>query len=242
MDWKSRTELLIGRAGIDRLSASRVLVVGVGGVGGYAAELLARAGVGDLTIADGDVFEESNLNRQLFSLRSTLGQPKAEVAKRRLQDINPRIKVSAIHALLHDAPLNALVAQPWDLIVDAIDTLSPKTHLIRGALSAGVPVVSSMGCGARRDAGQARVSSIWKVAGDPLAAALRKRLRRLGVAGDCLAVWTPELPQAEAREEADGEAYKRSRVGVIAYMPALFGTLAAAAGIDILLGQGPLGD
>lgn len=218
-----------------RLAASRVLLVGIGGVGGYAAELLARAGVGHLTIADGDAFEESNLNRQLFSLRSTLGQPKVEAAKHRLLDINPELKVSTIHALLHDAPLNALVSGPWDLVIDAIDTLSPKAHLIRGALAAGLPIISSMGCGARRDASRARVSSIWQVAGDPLAAALRKRLRRLGVTGDCLAVWTPEAPLPTAREEAHGEAYKRSRVGVIAYMPAIFGTLAAATGIEILL-------
>lgn len=241
MEWSSRTALLIGPEGQARLAASHVLVVGVGGVGGYAAELLARAGVGALTIADGDVFEESNLNRQLFSLRSTLGQPKVEVAKRRLLDINPELKVTPIQALLHDEPLNELAAQPWDLVVDAIDTLSPKAHLIRGALAAGTSVVSSMGCGARRAATRVEVSSIWEVKGDPLAAALRKRLRRLGVRGDCLAVWTPENPEARARVETSGEAYKRSRVGVISYMPAIFGAFAAAAGIEILLKGGTPG-
>lgn len=237
MPWNARTELLIGAEGTARLARAHALVVGIGGVGGYAVEILARAGVGRLTIADGDTCEETNLNRQLLALHSSLGRPKVEVAKARLLDINPALEVTTIHELLHDEALNELVARPFDLIIDAIDTISPKVHLIKGALAAGTPLVSSMGCGARRDAGGPRVSSIWKVEGDPLGAAVRRRLRRLGVTGDCLAVWTPEIPDAAAREETTGDAYKRSRVGVIAYMPALFGTHAAAAGINLLLGQ-----
>lgn len=239
MEWNARTELLIGHEGAERLAAAHVLVVGVGGVGGYAVELLARAGVGQLTIADGDTFEESNLNRQLYSLRSTLGQPKVEVVKARLLDINPFLKITTIHSLLHDEELETLVAQRFDLIIDAIDTLSPKVYLIRGALAKGTPIVSSMGCGARLSASGPRVSSIWKTTGDPLAAAVRKRLRRMGVHGDFLAVWTPEPPIASARVETTGESYKRSRVGVISYMPALFGTHAAAAGLEILLYNAP---
>lgn len=236
--WNSRTELLVGAEGAKRLAAAHVLVVGIGGVGGYAVEVLARAGVGRFTIVDGDTFEATNLNRQLFSLHSTLGMPKVAVAKARLLDINPTIGITAIHSLLHDEALDALVAQPYDLIVDAIDTPGPKVHLIRGALEMGTPLVSSMGCGGRRAADAVRVTSLWEVKGDPLAALVRRRLRRLGASGDCRAVWSSELPDKSACEKVDGEPYKRTRVGVISYMPALFGTHAAAAGIEILLAGG----
>ena len=148
--WNSRTELLVGAEGAKRLAAAHVLVVGIGGVGGYAVEVLARAGVGRFTIVDGETFEATNLNRQLFSLHSTLGMPKVAVAKARLLDINPTIGITAIHSLLHDEALDALVAQPYDLIVDAIDTPGPKGHLIRSARGCGAGNIA-MG-GERRSA------------------------------------------------------------------------------------------
>ena len=190
--WQERTELLLGSDNLERLRRAHVLVVGLGGVGAYAAEMMVRAGVGNLTIADADVLGESNINRQLVALRSTIGMPKTEVLAARLLDINPEVNLTVINEYLRDErPFEMLDSQKFDFVVDAIDTLSPKIHLITGAVRRGLPLVSSMGAGGKLDPTKVEVADISKTHHDPLAHALRKRLHREGVRSGFTAVFSP---------------------------------------------------
>ena len=148
-EWQARTELLVGAEGVALLREAHVLVVGLGGVGAMAAEVLARAGVGSMTIADGDRVQPTNLNRQLVALHSTLGHSKAEATAQRLLDINPELKVRVVGEFLKGQPLVDLAREPYSVVVDAIDTLSPKVFLIVEAVGAGNRVVSAMGCGGK---------------------------------------------------------------------------------------------
>ena len=156
-EWMQRTELLLGSDRIERLRNARVLVVGLGGVGAYAAEAIARAGVGTMTIADADAVSESNINRQLPALHSTVGEPKAEVMARRLLDINPGLRLTVVRRYIRDEETETLLDEGFDYVVDAIDTLSPKAGLIRSCLERDIPVVSSMGAGAKTDPTRRRI-------------------------------------------------------------------------------------
>ena len=159
--WLERTELLLGREKLERLHRSRVLVVGLGGVGAYAAEMIARAGVGHMTVADADVVSESNINRQLIALHSTVGCPKTEVMAERLRDINPDIDLRTVARFIKDDETYALLdSDRFDYVVDAIDTLSPKLALIIGAMERGIPLVSSMGAGAKTDPARMEIADI----------------------------------------------------------------------------------
>ena len=150
--WTERTRLLLGDEKLGRLRSAHVLVVGLGGVGAYAAEMIVRAGAGRLTIADADRVAETNINRQLVALHSTVGRPKAEVLAERLRDINPDLQLTVIEKYIRDEETDRLLdAAPYDYAVDAIDTLSPKLALIKGCLDRGIPLVSSMGAGAKTD-------------------------------------------------------------------------------------------
>ncbi|MDE5708067.1 MAG: tRNA threonylcarbamoyladenosine dehydratase, partial [Alistipes sp.] len=172
--WLERTALLLGDEKLDILRRAHVLVVGLGGVGAYAAEMIARAGVGRMTIADADVVSESNINRQLVALHSTVGRPKAEVLAERLRDIDPRIELSVIDRYIKDeATYELLDAARYDYVVDAIDTLSPKLALILAALERNIPLVSSMGAGAKTDPTQLEIADISKTHHCPLAHMLR---------------------------------------------------------------------
>ena len=162
-EWQARTELLVGAEGVALLREARVLVVGLGGVGAMAAEVLARAGVGSMTIADGDRVQPTNLNRQLVALHSTLGHSKAEEMAKRLLDINPELKVRVVGEFLKGQPLVDLAREPYSVVVDAIDTLSPKVFLIVEAVRAGNQVVSAMGCGGKLDVSQVQTGSFWSV-------------------------------------------------------------------------------
>ena len=161
MEWLERTELLLGRAKLDRLRQANVLIVGLGGVGAYAAEMICRAGVGSMTIADADTVSASNINRQLVALTSTIGQAKTSVLAQRLLDINPDLQLRTVGGFIKDeATYTLLDSEPYTYVVDAIDTLSPKAHLIKGCLDRGIPVVSSMGAGAKTDPTKVEIEDI----------------------------------------------------------------------------------
>lgn len=235
MAWKERTNLLLGTEKLEKLNKSHVLVVGLGGVGAYAAEMVARAGVGRMTLVDADVVSLSNINRQLVALHSTVGVAKAEILASRLRDINPEIQLSVIQQYIKDdATAQLLDMDRYDYVVDAIDTLSPKVALIKGCLDRGYPLVSSMGAGAKLDPTKVEVADIGKTHHCPLAHMLRKRLHKLGIRRGFTAVFSPEEPIEGAMIICE-EQNKKSMVGTISYMPAAFGLAAASVVIRGLI-------
>lgn len=228
-DWTTRTALLLGTEGMRRLATSHVLVVGLGGVGAYAAEEIARAGVGRMTLVDADVVSLSNLNRQLPALHSTLGKPKAEVMAARLRDINPDLEIEVRNCFVRDEETEALLdAAHYDFVVDAIDTLSPKTFLIYHALQRHLPIISSMGAGAKVDPSRIRIADISKTTDCALARAVRKRLRGMGISSGLPVVFSTEPANPQAILEVEDEACKRTTTGTVSYMPALFGCYLAS--------------
>lgn len=235
----SRTELLLQPDGMARLRESHVLVVGLGGVGGYAAEQLCRAGIGRLTIVDGDTVSESNLNRQLIALCSSIGKSKAMLFRDRFHDINPLCQVTAIQEFLRDdRTIELLQSQHYDCVVDCIDTLSPKVFLIYHAHRLGLPVVSSMGSGGKLDPSQVHAADIADSHTCRLAAMVRKRLHRLGVDNGIRVVFSTEKVQPEAMMQDPSDNHLTT-VGTISYMPPLFGCHIAAEVINILLKKQP---
>lgn len=228
-DWTTRTALLLGTEGMRRLAASHVLVVGLGGVGAYAAEEIARAGVGRMTLVDADVVSLSNLNRQLPALHSTLGKPKAEVMAARLRDINPDLEIEVRNCFVRDEETEALLdAAHYDFVVDAIDTLSPKTFLIYHALQRHLPIISSMGAGAKVDPSRIRIADISKTTDCALARAVRKRLKGMGISSGLPVVFSTEPANPQAILEVEDEECKRTTTGTVSYMPALFGCYLAS--------------
>ena len=228
-DWQSRTSIILGEEGLRRLSLARIVVVGLGGVGAAAAEMIVRAGVGSVVLIDNDVFGESNLNRQLPALRSTLGRPKAEVLRERLLDVNPELRVECVQEYLCEENVSRLIGSP-DLVIDAIDTLSPKVALIQYCLGAGVRLVSSMGSGAKLSATSVRIADISKTRMCPLAHMLRKRLHKLGIESGFLCVYSEERP-IESAVILEESRNKKSQVGSISYLPTVFGCCCAEAAI-----------
>lgn len=236
-NWLERTELLLGDEKCATLRAANVLVVGVGGVGAYAAEMIARAGVGRMTIADADVVSESNINRQLIALHSTVGRPKVELMAERLRDINPEIELVAVEKYIKDEETYTLLdSDRFDYVVDAIDTLSPKLALILACLDRKIPVVSSMGAGAKTDPTKLEIADISKTHHCPLAHMLRKRLHKAGVRKGFKAVFSPEPAREGAMVECE-EQNKKSMVGTISYLPALFGIGCASVVIRDLINE-----
>ncbi|MBQ2959566.1 MAG: tRNA threonylcarbamoyladenosine dehydratase [Alistipes sp.] len=236
-NWLERTELLLGEEKLARLRSANVLVVGVGGVGAYAAEMIVRAGVGRMTIADADKVSETNINRQLVALHSTVGKEKCEVLAERLRDINPDIELKMVNRFIKDSETDALLdSEKFDYVVDAIDTLSPKLALIKGALERGIPLVSSMGAGAKTDPTLMEIKDIAKTHHCPLAHMLRKRLHKIGIKRGFRAVFSPE-PVREGAMILCEEQNKKSNVGTISYIPALFGIGCASVVIRDLIGE-----
>ena len=236
--WQDRTRLLIGDEGIKTLKSKHVLVVGLGGVGAYAAEQLARAGIGKMTIVDGDVVNVTNRNRQLLALESTIGRPKAEVMAERLRDINPEIELTVLHQYLKDQPIIDLMAQPFDYVVDAIDTVAPKVFLLYYAKQNNQRIVSSMGAGGKFHPERVEICDISKSNHCRLAFYIRKRLHRLGVFDGITAVYSPEPVDASAIiTEGVEEQNKVSNVGTISYLPATFGLFCASVVINEFLGK-----
>ena len=235
--WLERTELLLGEEKLDILRNARVLDVGVGGVGAYAAEMIVRAGVGHMTIADADKVSESNINRQLVALHSTIGREKCDVLAERLRDINPKLDLAIVNRFIKDSETDALLdSDKFDYVVDAIDTLSPKLALIKGAMDRGIPLVSSMGAGAKCDPTLMEIKDIAKTHHFPLAHMLRKRLHKIGIRKGFWAVFSPE-PVREGAMILCEEQNKKSNVGTISYIPALFGIGCASVVVRDLIGE-----
>lgn len=227
-DWTQRTELLIGKDGVEKLKNSSVLIVGLGGVGGMAAEMICRAGVGSLTLIDRDTVSESNINRQLIALTSTVGQAKAEVLAARLRDINTEVKLKVIFDWLDENNMQQIVSpDKFDYVVDCIDTLSPKVHLLKTCVEMGIHVVSAMGAGAKMDPTKVKIDDISKTNYCALARAVRQRLAKLGVKNGIQVVYSTEEAEKSSVIETD-EKYKKSTTGTISYMPGLFGLLLAS--------------
>ena len=227
--WLERSELLLGKEGLERLKSANVLIVGVGGVGAYAAEMLVRAGIGRVTIADSDSVSESNINRQLIALHSTVGRLKTDVLAERLIDINPELQLRVVPEYIKDEKTEEILnSDHFDYIVDAIDTLSPKLALIKGALDRKIPIVSSMGAGAKLDPTKMEICDISKTHHCPLAHMLRKRLHKMGIRRGFKAVFSAE-PPIEGAMILCQEQNKKSNVGTISYLPALFGIGCASA-------------
>ena len=236
-NWLERTELLLGEEKLNLLRNANVLVVGVGGVGAYAAEMIVRAGVGRMTIADADKVSESNINRQLVALHSTIGREKCDILAERLKDINPELQLSVVNRFIKDDETNALLdSDKFDYVVDAIDTLSPKLALIKGALDRGIPLVSSMGAGAKTDPTLMEIKDIAKTHHCPLAHMLRKRLHKIGIKRGFWAVFSPE-PVREGAMILCEEQNKKSNVGTISYIPAMFGIGCASVVVRDLVGE-----
>ena len=223
-DWKQRTRLLLGEEKSERLRQAHVLVVGVGGGGAYAAEMLCRAGVGRLTLVDADTVQPTNINRQLPALHSTLGQPKVEVLAARFRDINPEVELTVLPVFLKDENIPQLLdAARYDFVVDAIDTLAPKCHLIAEALRRRIKIVSSMGAGAKSDITQIRFADIWDTYHCGLSKAVRKRLQKMGIRHKLPVVFSTEQADPKAVLLTDDERNKKSTCGTVSYMPAVFG-------------------
>ncbi len=231
-----RIRTLLGEEAVQRLSRAHAAVVGLGAVGSYAAEALARSGVGRLTLVDCDTVHPSNLNRQLFALHSTLGRPKAQLAGARVQDINPGCRVAALPVFVHADTMETVLDGPPDVVVDAIDSLTPKVLLLAETLRRGIPLVSSMGASLRTDPGAVRTGSFWEIRGCPLAFQVRRRLRRMNATADFTCVYSVE-PVSTRPQEQDTffRGRPRGRLGSLPTLPGIFGLTAAHAALALLL-------
>ncbi|GAB4277604.1 MAG: tRNA threonylcarbamoyladenosine dehydratase [Marinilabiliales bacterium] len=234
-NWQERTALLIGEKKIQLLSSKHVLIAGLGGVGGYAAEQICRAGIGKLTIIDGDKINISNKNRQLIALDSTIGINKAIAFKKRLLDINPQLELNVIEEYIKDERITEILDNKYDYVVDAIDTLSPKVFFIYNSVKFGHNIVSSMGAGSKTDPEKVKIADISKSYNCTLARILRKKLHRLGVYEGVKVVFSSEKSQKESVVLQDNEPNKKSTVGTISYMPAIFGCYCASVVIRDLI-------
>lgn len=220
-EWLSRTALLIGQEAVEKLQKSNVLLAGLGGVGSWTAEFLVRSGVGNLTIVDSDTVEPSNINRQLPATHKTIGLRKTEVMKDRLLCINPDLKLIAISKYIHDNTIDEILRPNFDIVVDAIDTLSPKVWFLHNALKKHYTVISSMGSGARLDPTRVKVADISQTQNCTLARVVRKRLRRIGETTPFTAVYSPEDQIKKAVQECEGRN-KKTVIGTIVFVPAAF--------------------
>jgi tRNA threonylcarbamoyladenosine dehydratase len=229
IDWLERTELLIGEIAIDKLQESNILLVGLGGVGSYAGEFLVRAGVGNMTIVDGDDVDPTNKNRQLQALDSTIGQNKAHLLNKRFKDINPLINIQYIKSFLEPTDMVMLLeSQKFDFVLDCIDSISPKLTLIKLAKQNKIKIISSMGAGGKLDPSKIKVTDLFNTKECKFAQQVRKRLRREGIRNGVLAVYSEEIQPKDALKYTDGSKYKKSFYGTVSYMPALFGLTMAA--------------
>jgi tRNA A37 threonylcarbamoyladenosine dehydratase len=238
-EWLQRTELLLGSERLALLRKAHILVVGLGGVGAYAAEMLCRSGIGKMTIVDGDKIHATNRNRQLIALKSLEGLPKAEAMGKRLLDINPELDLTVHDEYIRDERMIEILQGEFDFVIDAIDTLSPKVFLIYHSVRIGHPIVSSMGAGGKFDPGQVKVADLSESYNCKLASILRKRLHSLGIYTGVTVVFSPEKVHPDAMVLTTGELNKRSTVGTISYMPPVFGCHLASAVIRALIAPSP---
>lgn len=234
--WLSRTKLLIGEEALLRLAESHVMVVGLGGVGSYAAEFIARSGVGKMTIIDGDVVDPTNRNRQLPALATNHGESKALIMAERLKAINPELELEVIREFINPTMVEQQLLQRPSYIIDAIDSITPKITFIKLAYESGLRVVSSMGAGAKLDPTRLQVVDISETYNCPFAQQVRKQLKRhYGIRKGIKVVFSPEDPIKESLMLTDGKNYKKSAYGTISYLPAVFGAVAASVVIRDLM-------
>lgn len=236
-NWMERTELLIKDEGIRKLQDANLLVVGLGGVGSFAAEFLARAGIGKMTIIDGDTVDITNINRQLPALHSTIGKTKAEVVAARLLDINPNLILNVRTEFLNPENMAELLdSETFDYVLDCIDSVSPKLSLIKEARRRKLKIISSMGAGGKTDASKILVRDISKTNNCYLAKQVRKRLRKENnIQKGFKCVFSTELQNEDSLKMTDGTNFKRSFYGTISFIPAAFGLHAASEVINYLL-------
>ena len=234
-DWEERTYRLMGDKAAEALARAHVMIVGVGGVGAYAAEMIARAGIGRITIVAGDPVNCTNINRQLPALHSTVGLDKVAVMQRRIADINPRADIEALKQFVTADSAGQLIetAKP-DFVIDAIDSVSPKVALIKHCIDNGVGIISSMGAGGRFDPAAIRYADISQTRNDGLARVVRTRLKKMGIRKGLPVVWSEELPTESALVHTDEIPCKRSSYGTVSYMPCMFGCMLAAYAINKL--------
>jgi tRNA A37 threonylcarbamoyladenosine dehydratase len=235
--WLSRTELLIGKEKLVHLTQQHVMVVGLGGVGSFAAEFIARSGIGKMTIIDGDVVDPTNRNRQLPALATNHGISKALIMEERLRAINPEIELHVVKSFVNpNMVLEQLGSNP-DYVIDAIDSLTPKITFLRLAFEQKVRVVSSMGAGAKLDPTRLQVVDISKTYNCPFAQQVRKMLKQHQIRKGIKVVFSPEDPIKESLMLTDGKNFKKSAYGTISYLPAVFGATAASVVIRDLISQ-----
>ena len=234
--WMSRTQLMLGDNLVEKLMSKNILVVGLGGVGGICAEMIVRAGIGKMTIVDNDTIDASNINRQIPALHSTVSQSKAQVLAARLLDINPLLELTILEVFVENTSMQALIEkEPWDYVVDCIDTLSAKVDLIKGCMDRKLAIVSSMGAGGKVDPSQIRVTDLSKSYECNLARYVRKRLQALGIKKGLKVVFSPEKPDQSKIIESDKVYPKKSIIGTLSYMPAIFGCTVASVVIRDLM-------
>lgn len=233
--WQERAALLFKEEGLNKLKNSNVLVVGLGGVGSFAAEFLARAGVGNMTIVDGDIVDITNINRQLPALHSTVGQPKVKIVGDRLMDINPELNLTRVEEFLSPERAIEIVQPDFDYVLDCIDSVTPKLNLIVAAKRKKIKVISNMGAGGKLLSDKIVVKDISKTEVCPLAKNIRKRLKKEGISSGVKAVFSLEHPDETSLKTTDGSNYKKSFYGTNSWMPALFGLHAAETVVKHLL-------
>ncbi|AVF47526.1 tRNA threonylcarbamoyladenosine dehydratase [Elizabethkingia anophelis] len=234
--WLERTELLIKEAGIEKLKKSSILIVGMGGVGSFAAEFIARSGVGNLTIVDGDIIDITNINRQLPALHSAVGDDKVELMARRILDINPELNLTRINEFLNPERMEEVIQTGnFDYILDCIDSVSPKLALIKAARKNKIKIISCMGAGGKLDPSKVMVRDISKTRNCYLAKQVRKRLKKEGINKGFRCVFSTEIQRENSLKMTDGSNYKKSFYGTISYMPAIFGLYAASEVIRYLI-------
>ena len=235
-EWLQRTELLVKEEGIERLQNANILIVGLGGVGSFAAEFLVRSGIGNLTIVDGDTVDITNINRQLPALNSTIGKNKTDVVAERILDINPEINLKKINEFLEPERMEELLTQEkFDYVLDCIDSLSPKLALIITCKRKKIKLVSAMGAGGKTDPSKVMVRDISKTNNCFLAKQIRKKLKKEQIHKGFRCVFSTEIQDENSLKMTDGSNYKKSFYGTISYMPAIFGLYAAAEVIRFLL-------
>jgi tRNA A37 threonylcarbamoyladenosine dehydratase len=236
--WLSRTELLIGKENLQKLRNAHVLIVGLGGVGSYCAEFIARAGVGKMTVVDGDIIDPTNRNRQLPALVSTQGMYKADYMEVRIKDINPEIEIHAIKTFLSPEKAHEIITSAeFDFVVDAIDSITPKLNLLIAAYRNKVNIISSGGAGGKTDVTQIKIADISKTHDCFFVKYVRKRLKREKIYTGINVVFSPELQDKKALMLTDGGNFKRSAYGTISYMPAAFGGACANVVIQGIIGK-----
>ncbi len=234
-EWTERAELLFKKEGLEKLKNASVLIVGLGGVGSFAAEFIARAGVGKMTIVDGDVVDITNINRQLPALHSTVGKPKIDVVGERLMDINPELQLTRIGEFLEPDRAFEIVTHEFDFVMDCIDSVTPKLNLIKACKRKKVKIISAMGAGGKSDPSKVKVVDISKTENCYLAKFIKKRLRAEKIDKGVKVVFSSEIQDPDSLRKTDGKNFKKSFYGTNSYMPGLFGLHAAGYVIRSIL-------